>query len=335
MKQTTFGEKLAHWRAILGALLCTLLLPAPALAWNDSGHMQVALIAYQKLSPAQRQKAVELLREHPRFAQDFEARKPEQFSNPEQERQWIFAHAATWPDIAREQPTFDHATWHYINQPIYLSDEDRAAFAKKPFPNNISHRFSSSMDASEFNVVQALALVRQKLTANGVSKSERALYLSWLLHLVGDVHQPMHSVALYSSRRFPKGDKGGNDVLVNGNRNLHSTWDGFLGMSTQMSVLMRKTKELLKEPKIFAAAEAASSDLSVDSWVDESYELAENFAYDAMLIAVADQIESSGSNAKPKVFLPQSYFSEGRSKAEQRAAEAGFRLAALIQALKF
>ena len=58
--------------------------------------------------------------------------------------------------------------------------------------------------------------------------AERALFARYLIHMVGDIHQPLHSVALYN-RTYPKGDAGGNLLkltLLNGtSSNFHSFWD--------------------------------------------------------------------------------------------------------------
>ena len=57
---------------------------------------------------------------------------------------------------------------------------------------------------------------------------ERALYARYLIHLAGDIHQPLHSVALFN-KSYPKGDMGGNRekiILLNGTeRVLHQFWD--------------------------------------------------------------------------------------------------------------
>lgn len=67
------------------------------------------------------------------------------------------------------------------------------------------------------------------LTANiNKTTAERALFARYLVHVVGDIHQPLHSVALYNAT-FPNGDRGGNSLhikLLNGSaQNLHSYWD--------------------------------------------------------------------------------------------------------------
>jgi hypothetical protein len=319
--------------AVAGALLATLLVASGASAWNASGHMQVALIAYKKMSPRARAKAVDLLRNHPRFAQDFEEKKPDDVTGPEQEQKWFFAQAATWPDIARKQRVFHRELWHYTNEPIFLSEDDREFFEANGIPHNVSRKLVSGSDENELNVVQAIALAKKKLSAASSSQSDRALSLTWLMHLVGDVHQPLHAVAFYSQRRFPSGDKGGNDIFVTGKRSLHSAWDAFLGTSESVRYLETKVADYLKDPELQQVADDATRSLSVDDWVDESYELAHDFAYDAAIVAAAEQVEVSGSRAKPSTELPRSYFIEGKEHARRRAVQAGYRLAALLQKL--
>jgi hypothetical protein len=69
--------------------------------------------------------------------------------------------------------------------------------------------------------------------------AERAIHLAWLMHLVGDLHQPLHSSAMFSART-PKGDQGGNLVAVrrgNSVLKLHSYWDDVLGSGTSIKFI--------------------------------------------------------------------------------------------------
>lgn len=58
--------------------------------------------------------------------------------------------------------------------------------------------------------------------------AEKALFARYLVHVVGDMHQPLHSVALFNST-FPSGDRGGNSIKIilpdKSSQNLHSFWD--------------------------------------------------------------------------------------------------------------
>ena len=159
----------------------------------------------------------------------------------EQDR-WYFAFASTWPDAARRFDNvrgasardalvarYNHGSWHYINLPTYLQPSDRRRI-DAPVP---SMSAAAGVDEARMNVVQAL----DRLTRNwcSASEAERALALSWIEHLIADVHQPLHATALYADSALSRrGDRGGNDILVTGATplradNLHALWDGALG----------------------------------------------------------------------------------------------------------
>ena len=72
------------------------------------------------------------------------------------------------------------------------------------------------------------------------SPETRGLLLAWLFHDVGDIHQPLHSSALFSTRLFPDGDRGGNSVKTREAGNLHSLWDGFAGRNTEFRTAHNK-----------------------------------------------------------------------------------------------
>lgn len=80
------------------------------------------------------------------------------------------------------------------------------------------------------NSIEIMKIATKTLKANIMRNSaERALFARYVVHLAGDIHQPLHSVALYNLT-YPKGDLGGNLLKVklkNGtsNNNFHSYWD--------------------------------------------------------------------------------------------------------------
>lgn len=81
-------------------------------------------------------------------------------------------------------------------------------------------------------VVSSVAVINQArkvITTNmDRNSAERALFARYVVHLVGDIHQPLHSVALFNNT-YPAGDLGGNAhkvILTNGSiSNFHSYWD--------------------------------------------------------------------------------------------------------------
>src|SRR5688572_16526395 len=118
---------------LLVAMLCLSLSP-PTFGFNAAGHKIIADIAWQKLPPAQRQAIAAMIKNHPRFDDDFEDDMPSQIHGTADEDHWIFCHAATWPDIARGIPLPDRnqyhrARWHYINLPVFLNGSEAAAFS--------------------------------------------------------------------------------------------------------------------------------------------------------------------------------------------------------------
>lgn len=172
----------------IAVLAIVFLTASPAHAWNALGHKVIADIAWQQLDEPARAEIVKTLRRHPRFDDDFAKQ-----GDIEDDR-WVFQHAAVWPDIARGT-TLDMPTWHYVN--IAIGRVRGFNYISKPVGK-----------ADEWNIIQAIAYCR-KIIASDVPPSQKALAYSWLFHLVGDLHQPMHSTALFSER-FPDGDRGGN-----------------------------------------------------------------------------------------------------------------------------
>ena len=208
-------------REIPLAFVLAISVGAPARAWNDTGHMVVAHLAWQRLTPEQRQAVTAILREHPHWQEFLVSQRPDNVP----EDQWAFLRAATWPDwVKHEYQQFNHPKWHYINIPFV--------------PPGSSLRVADHEPGNE-NILTAIPACIDKLrTSTG---QERAINLCWVLHLVGDLHQPLHCATLFCEQ-FPKGDKGGNDSLYRlGARciiKLHTYWDDLLGKSDTPSAIM-------------------------------------------------------------------------------------------------
>src|SRR5262249_39587347 len=81
--------------------------------------------------------------------------------------------------------------------------------------------------------------------------------LSWLLHLVGDVHQPLHATTRVSATK-PDGDDGGNGVELSSPANLHTFWDDVLGSGNTPSTALNAIMTLPNAPA------SAVNDLNVD-----------------------------------------------------------------------
>jgi predicted Fe-S protein YdhL (DUF1289 family) len=304
-----------------------------AAAWNSCGHRVVALIAWRHLSLEKRQEVIELLKQHPRYDQDFGSRMPDVFRNGSEEDQnaWLFSRAATWPDIARgfkgEDEKYHHSTWHYINLPVWLDDKAKDALQDN-LSAHVSRRWNAKTPAEGMNVIQALAKVEYRLQSESVSDSDKAVYLCWLLHLIGDLHQPLHSSALFSAKRFREGDLGGNAIRIVDKGNLHSRWDGMLGNDYLLNDIRRRAADCeASNPELGPAAARATDS---ETWLQESHDIAKRIAYTDAVLSVVRQGETDSEQPLDKVTLSEDYLKAAGSAAQQRAVQAGYRLAAVI-----
>src|SRR6188508_302366 len=269
---------------LLCGVLCALLAPAIATAWNSPGHEIIALIAYEHLDDATRAKAVELLRAHPRFREHFQSFMPKEIARGDVRDQdrWIFAHAATWPDLVRtskgavnreDVSTYSRPWWHFINEPVFLNDEERRQLEREIKVNR--RREPPQSDDDEYmNIVQAIKNSARIVRDAGMSKEKRSVHLCWILHLVGDSHQPLHSVALYTTHRFRAGDHGGNYLDFQHSWDLHGFWDEQISTDESYETHQGLAADLDRNRKLAEEGKKAAATLDVDKWIDESMELA-------------------------------------------------------------
>lgn len=304
---------------IILSLLIALISVTPSHAYNGLAHKVIAAIAWQQLDKPTRAHIVATLRRHPRYDDDFAKRQPAGVSD---EGEWIFQHAATWPDLARSlsgegnRTKYHRAAWHYINYPIFQGGE-------RPLLGvNLSTEYPSPMDGKDWNIVQAYKHCLATLRDDG-PPSDKALAYCWLLHLGGDAHQPLHTTAIFSER-FPSGDRGGNSIPTVQGSNLHSLWDGLLGSSHKPNDVKREVAELRTRPELFRIEPIGDIEL----WVEESHELAKAYVYSPVILQATEQ---PGELAK--INLPVEYLRGAGDHVRRRVAAAGFRLGAVIDAL--
>ena len=137
------------------------------------------------------------------------------------------------------------------------------------------------------NAVRALSSNMNHITA------ERALFARYLVHVVGDIHQPLHSVALYNDT-YPGGDLGGNKlkvVLTNGSTsNFHSFWDaGAYRVQNDSWFIVRPMDEQNRTAlsqvasammdEFDAEIQELGKELDPAVWIQESFEVCKNFTY--------------------------------------------------------
>ena len=294
---------------------------APASAWWDEGHMQIAYVAYRHLDPPVRERADALLRLNKDYAR-WTAAAPDEATA----KLHAFVHAATWADDIKTHPygyRRDDATSPTAGQNVGYSDMNQHAywhFKDIVFsPDGTTLPPVDPVDA----VTQARLMIAALPAASGVSDDIRSYDLVWLLHLVGDLHQPLHAVAR-ATHDIPDGDRGGNSEMVipatGETLPLHAYWDRiFGGYSSPFGAVFDADDRGGLSSVLPDGQAALISD--PQRWAEESFALAKQFAYAAPVPL-----------GKEAVQLSRDYETNARNVARSQAALAAARLANLLNA---
>ena len=313
---------------LLIVLCCAIgALTSNALAWNYTGHRLIATLAYDELKPAARARVDAILRAHPRYQADLIEQSPKGYDV----KRFAFAMAGYWPDIVRDQSNpmhfvAHHPQWHYINVPVRF-DGRQTAGDTKPAPAQ-----SVGKTGEPQNVLEAIDKCRADLLDPNLPDDKKAVALCWLLHLVGDIHQPLHAATLYSDQ-FPEGDKGGNLFLISRNRysqNLHALWDEALGSQSSPQIIDYIASGIARDPQLKRATLRDAKDLNPETWMRESTEVAKKIVYrNGELQGInSDTLKSQRDAQVPS--LPDGYLTEAEITSLRRAALAGYRLGDLL-----
>ena len=296
-------------------------LPIPASAWNIPGHMLSAAIAYQVLqqeNPQTIEKINAVLEKHPWYANQWQARRRDV---PVADRDLVlFMQAARWADDIRSRDKAQNRPpWHYVNLPFKPEGQPDSVQIREPEPVNIL----TAMAENE-NVVK-----------NQKDAEQRTIALAWLFHLVGDIHQPLHTAQLFTVD-YPKGDRGGNEICVRVTQAgqpmpLHRFWDGVITSSSNLTRLRNEATALRNRQEFQRSqlTELANSDF--DAWAKESFEIATKIAY-----RNGGRIGSpTGGNMDCTMMatapvLPVGYVVSASRIADRRMTLAGYRLADLL-----
>ncbi len=335
-------------RATRFTLLMVLVTSVPAWAWNDTGHRLVALIAWEQLPQTSRTEIVSTLRTHPRFATDFTLPTDITKADRTTQDRWLFAHAATWPDIARgldgeERKTYHHGTWHWINVPFYLTDADHEEL-EPDLPTNLELTWDEDVHgAGRLNVVQSIARSRHILKQKSASSSEKALAICWLFHTVGDIHQPVHSTALFTSRRFRRGDAGGNGITIEGVEDLHAFWDDLATDVVTLADHDALIDRFTSDAGVVRQAVTGAQTTETVGWLDESHDLARDVVYNDLIldtVAANEAVYDTSKSWRDQPYLPEVALSDHyRRRAERvairRLVLAGHRLAVVLREVGF
>ena len=295
-------------------LVALVAIASSANAWNAKGHMVISMLAWRQLKPEERTKIVRLLEKHPHFDSYLKADKPDNISQD----QWVFMRASTWADWVRSGP--EERRKYHIGQAHYID-----------FPFVAPGSTVKGEPPAKINAVEHIRVSKLQMIAGG-SREDQAVALTWLFHLVGDIHQPLHAVSYYSEQ-FPRGDKGGNLVLIrmNGRRvQLHSMWDGLFGNPTTLSSIMASVLEVekLSENNEELKKDLAAHKTAVD-WAKESFELAKKVTYLDGKLKMANRESDPATEDIPEA--PADYGKKAGATARYCAAKAGPRLVEVLR----
>jgi S1/P1 Nuclease len=263
----------------IGVAILVMFLPGQLFPWSTKGHAVIADIASSRLTPSTRKNLNLILGKN------------------------SLASIANWADAIRsEQPeTFG---WHFVDIP-----RGAAGFSEERDCYRPQDKGPTAQTDHHNCVVDRIEMFRQMLGDENASERERLIALMYLVHFVGDIHQPLHAI---------DDARGGNDVKVTvfgadqcGNNpcNLHGVWDYSLVEHTGYSEeeYVHHLQDLIRKDHLEQKAGGGPAD-----WANES-------------LREARQVWVSNG-----ALIDEAYYQANIRRVDERLALAGLRLAALL-----
>jgi hypothetical protein len=286
-------------------MIAALLTPDPSHAWGSRGHRIVARIAARNLLQTTRDKLRAILGA---------GASASALEN-------AMANASIWPDLIDRDATGTERR-HFINVPI-----------ASPFS-------VSGLCTGEACVIAQIANMRNRLQNNlqGFSlqappqppRTMTSQQLAFLIHFVGDIHQPLHAVV--------NGDRGGNCVrltapLVHSSMpdttNLHSAWDVDAVLAVMHAHNNSETTTVNALFQRFTQG-AAVAQLTPTDWARESSDLARSLVYQRLKIPNHSAAPGQCASGITPVSITASYLTSNVAAVEQRLLQAGIRLSNIL-----
>lgn len=276
---TVFRMKFSYVLAVLFGVSS----PHFAFAWNAEGHRVIAQVAYNHMTPTAKlrfQVAHPVLDKHQKTPS--------------------FVDAAAWLDTLRKKDSNALGAMHYVDIPVLTE----GMHAPKP---------------KSMNGLMAYNQSRALLLEHHASLLEQVVALRVLIHVAGDLHQPLHA-ATRVSRAYPDGDAGGNRVELPRNKiahNLHAYWDRAGGALLYNRDARNPELRVSRRAGALEEAWPCKVDLADTDpvhWLAESHDLAVSEAY----------------SITAKNFSSGAYQQTVALTAGKRLALAGCRLAAVL-----
>jgi hypothetical protein len=318
-RTTSFALGNAGIRAALFVALVAASLAVPGVrAWGCKGHQTVALIAEKHLTPEAQDLVFTLLKENP-IAPDVKRYCGTAVGD-------LMGDASTWADDIRGERK--NGPWHYIDIP-------RGA------PRGSLEPFCGKEGCVTSAIAEQVAILRDK-SASGAKRAEAARYI---IHFMGDLHQPLHSTT--------NDDEGGNCVPLNYFRrtahqvghgfapNLHSVWDSAILERDSEGADPAEYAAKLEENFAGAIEGWQKAGIRVDDWVWESHESADAVVYGGLTPKVAiepsvpvhsctDDNNIGQRLLSQHIAVGEAYQEQAGAVVERRVTQAGVRLAMIL-----
>lgn len=310
-------KRMAVAFALLGLSVGFVLAPS-ARAWGCKGHQTVALIAEKHLTPEAKQFAQKLLTENP--------------IDPKLKRYCgdavrdVMADAATWADDVRGERK--NGPWHYIDIP-------------RGSKHGPLEPYCGQGGCVTRAISEQLAILKDK-SADPVKRAEA---LRYVIHFVGDLHQPLHTIT--------NNDEGGNCVPVKYLRrnphqhnhsyspNLHGIWDTAIPERDAEGADAGEYADALEALYAGDIEEWLKAGIHLDDWVWEGFDLAENVVYgdlkpnvpieaNVTVHSCSDDNNIGDRMMNLHIVADEAYQEKAAPVAEKRIAEGGIRLAMVL-----
>lgn len=210
-------------------IIITVIISYPVLAWGPTGHRVVGQIADSYLTPKAKAALHKILGNE------------------------SVAISSNWADFIKSDSTMNYLSpWHYINIPAGMSYADFTTYLKNDTATDAYTR---------------LNFLIKELKKKNLAADKKKMYLRLLIHITGDIHQPMHV-----SRAE---DQGGNKIKVhwfNETTNLHSVWDDKIIEMQKLSY----TEYVANINHSSLAERKTLQQQPIVKWFYESYQLADS-----------------------------------------------------------
>ena len=275
-------------RLVVPAVVVATVATATLGAWGPQGHRLVALVAERHLTPAARQNVAWLL----------DGRS--------------LADVSTWADEYLSG-NYQTSFWHYVNIP-----PDAAAYDRdRDCPRQPGIAAGTRNDRWRDCIVDRIPYHQERLGNLTLDRADRAIALKFLVHFVGDLHQPLHAIGV---------ERGGNGILVTvfgsptcgGNPsaptpcNLHGVWDFSLIAHRQLS----DADYLALLDRVIVSERLAGRPTGTPP----------EWAMESLALAKAALLPQQGT-------VDEAYYRAQIPVIDQRLALAGLRLAGLLNAV--